>query len=56
MSLEYCPYTNSSPPMCYLYKKIPVQLVKALVDCNGDFDKALRLLEKHGWTVVSDNF
>ena len=76
MSMEYCPYTNSSPPMCKYYKKLPRQLleeiVKECVSCGASIGHAAappclldgkfpcntvrKILEKHGFTVVADNF
>jgi len=42
MAMQYCPYTNSSPPMCFYYKAIPKQLLQQIIklcaDCGAAHD------------------
>ena len=36
MAMQYCPYTNTSPPMCSYYKTIPRQLLQEIIKlCAG---------------------
>jgi len=36
MAMQYCPYTNSSPPLCSYYKAIPKKLLQEIVKLCAD--------------------